>query len=267
MMNPQDLNRYAYVRNNPLLYRDPTGHCVKASGAVTDGDSSTICGVTTGGVWTGASNTVLYFAGVSHTEANPDPGGDRILDKRAAAIHDYLASIGYDANVMWVVADNMARTVSEAEGQIDSCNNFGTNCADLGNDFGTALAAYRTLTPGELSGYAHSHASFHLSIAFEQNKALADKVDRVVIAAGSAVDSDGGTVMGRGTVDVYVGRPVFKDPVSWRYDVGWGKKVASPTDIPGAIPFDTFFARHVDHLDPLHPAFAEAMGLIAGGGA
>ncbi|MBC7227550.1 MAG: RHS repeat-associated core domain-containing protein, partial [Thermoflexales bacterium] len=26
--NPQDLNRYAYVRNNPLRYTDPSGHCV-----------------------------------------------------------------------------------------------------------------------------------------------------------------------------------------------------------------------------------------------
>ena len=26
--NPQDLNRYAYVRNNPLKYRDPTGHYI-----------------------------------------------------------------------------------------------------------------------------------------------------------------------------------------------------------------------------------------------
>ena len=25
--NPQDLNRYSYVRNNPLRYTDPTGHC------------------------------------------------------------------------------------------------------------------------------------------------------------------------------------------------------------------------------------------------
>ena len=24
--NPQDLNRYAYVRNNPLRYTDPSGH-------------------------------------------------------------------------------------------------------------------------------------------------------------------------------------------------------------------------------------------------
>jgi RHS repeat-associated protein len=28
--NPQDLNRYAYVRNNPLVYIDPTGHYVEA---------------------------------------------------------------------------------------------------------------------------------------------------------------------------------------------------------------------------------------------
>lgn len=26
--NPQDLNRYSYVRNNPLRYTDPTGHCI-----------------------------------------------------------------------------------------------------------------------------------------------------------------------------------------------------------------------------------------------
>ena len=26
--NPQDLNRYAYVRNNPLIYTDPSGHAV-----------------------------------------------------------------------------------------------------------------------------------------------------------------------------------------------------------------------------------------------
>ncbi len=26
--NPQDLNRYSYVRNNPLRYIDPTGHCI-----------------------------------------------------------------------------------------------------------------------------------------------------------------------------------------------------------------------------------------------
>lgn len=33
--NPQDLNRYSYVRNNPLGYSDPSGHFVHiAIGAV-----------------------------------------------------------------------------------------------------------------------------------------------------------------------------------------------------------------------------------------
>lgn len=26
--NPQDLNRFSYVRNNPVRYTDPTGHCI-----------------------------------------------------------------------------------------------------------------------------------------------------------------------------------------------------------------------------------------------
>ena len=29
--NPQDFNRYSYVRNNPVNFNDPTGHCIKAS--------------------------------------------------------------------------------------------------------------------------------------------------------------------------------------------------------------------------------------------
>jgi RHS repeat-associated protein len=29
--NPQSLNRYSYVNNNPLRYTDPTGHCVEGS--------------------------------------------------------------------------------------------------------------------------------------------------------------------------------------------------------------------------------------------
>jgi len=28
--NPQALNRYAYVLNNPLWYADPSGHCLEA---------------------------------------------------------------------------------------------------------------------------------------------------------------------------------------------------------------------------------------------
>ncbi len=26
--NPQDLNLYSYVRNNPVRFNDPSGHCI-----------------------------------------------------------------------------------------------------------------------------------------------------------------------------------------------------------------------------------------------
>lgn len=29
--NPQDWNRYTYARNNPILYNDPSGHCINTS--------------------------------------------------------------------------------------------------------------------------------------------------------------------------------------------------------------------------------------------
>jgi len=32
--NPQDLNRYAYVRNSPLNWVDPSGHAVECSGQI-----------------------------------------------------------------------------------------------------------------------------------------------------------------------------------------------------------------------------------------
>ena len=33
--NPQDLNRYSYVRNNPVRYTDPTGHYIPIETATT----------------------------------------------------------------------------------------------------------------------------------------------------------------------------------------------------------------------------------------
>jgi len=46
--NPQDLSRYTYVRNNPVEYRDPSGHCIPAEGDIVPPQgrtsSSRICG-------------------------------------------------------------------------------------------------------------------------------------------------------------------------------------------------------------------------------
>ncbi len=42
--NPQSLNRYAYVTNNPLRYADPSGHCVVGGHEMYD-DSPACSGV------------------------------------------------------------------------------------------------------------------------------------------------------------------------------------------------------------------------------
>ena len=37
--NPQSLNRYSYVRNNPVNFNDPSGHCESHYGSGPDGDA------------------------------------------------------------------------------------------------------------------------------------------------------------------------------------------------------------------------------------
>ncbi len=54
--NPQDLNRYTYVRNNPVRYTDPTGHCTQWS---IDGDGTFHCDFLNPG---GTSSLYMYDA-------------------------------------------------------------------------------------------------------------------------------------------------------------------------------------------------------------
>jgi len=41
--NPQALNRYSYVNNNPINYNDPTGHCTTSNGARIEGLGDQSC--------------------------------------------------------------------------------------------------------------------------------------------------------------------------------------------------------------------------------
>jgi hypothetical protein len=73
--NPQDLNRYAYVLNNPVRNTDPTGHCTgSVSATPTPGSTSNACSSSNRGSSTGSQggrgNTTSTG---SQTVANPNP--------------------------------------------------------------------------------------------------------------------------------------------------------------------------------------------------
>lgn len=70
--NPQSLNRYAYVGNNPLLFIDPSGQeltltllgiCGHASGACAGGLSNPISAIILGGIFAGAAITDIILSG------------------------------------------------------------------------------------------------------------------------------------------------------------------------------------------------------------
>ena len=60
--DPQDLNRYAYARNNPLLYTDPSGHFFAAFIGLFGGGSGGLFGIFGGGVGVSASTTPINTA-------------------------------------------------------------------------------------------------------------------------------------------------------------------------------------------------------------
>lgn len=80
--NPQDLNRYTYVHNNPVRHTDPTGHCIGpviiACGAAAAAGfvEVVVTAVVGAGVVTGAAAAGAYAGEVyAAAEANPDAVG------------------------------------------------------------------------------------------------------------------------------------------------------------------------------------------------
>ncbi|MFN7543641.1 MAG: RHS repeat domain-containing protein [Acidobacteriota bacterium] len=69
--DPQSWNLYAYVRNNPLRYTDPTGRCSQAAGGYTDEGSGLFPGPCSGGqIGEAGAGRNSVTVGVGRDEAN-----------------------------------------------------------------------------------------------------------------------------------------------------------------------------------------------------
>ena len=71
--NPQDLNRFSYVRNNPVRYTDPTGHR-----ACDDFDAA-------GGCYTAPGGGGMGFGGIRPKPTEPDNSGGGVADNYCPA--------------------------------------------------------------------------------------------------------------------------------------------------------------------------------------
>lgn len=94
LSNPQSLNRYAYVLNNPLRWRDPLGldQCAWDDGTIDDrpedgGASESECGAQ-GGKWIGGTDTTM------NVSANQEGGVTVIIFGGPAGFITYPADPG-----------------------------------------------------------------------------------------------------------------------------------------------------------------------------
>jgi len=169
---PQDLNRYAYVRNSPLNYRDPSGHAVDSYGnswSVVDCPMceppspekvrETVVFMATGVafafapeviavapesyVWSAILSEVGYIGGSVATGQEVDPvdmalafyvGG---LSPGHFGIHPATLARKVGANALWGGANNLTQ--------------YGISCAIHGDSL-SGDEAYRNLVGGGLAG-------------------------------------------------------------------------------------------------------------------
>jgi len=147
--NPQALNRYSYVQNNPLKYTDPTGH-YRAKGDSENG-YETICGKDGQSECTGANDFVDPETGKKYARVWVTENGktySKIVEEGSTEYNDFDAMLDafIDAKNALMEAAAVAATAAVAAGF--ACTVPSPVCAAAATAAGIA-AAYLLYTANE----------------------------------------------------------------------------------------------------------------------
>jgi RHS repeat-associated protein len=180
--NPQDLNRFSYVRNNPLRYTDPTGHR-----ACDDFD-------TAGGCYTAPGGGGMGFGGLQpkpRPQPDPEPAPNPSTDDGVGP-STFASDLAYGADVAGVVLADMEMIVVDTIGALviaDGCIT-GVGCpAAIGTAVFLDYAVSRWSTLGFTENVAGGIALVGTAVADFQSGTSYWRSDRNQITIGVGQDT------------------------------------------------------------------------------
>jgi len=178
--NPQDFNRYSYVRNNPLRYTDPTGNdpCENGGGG---------CFVKAGymapppapAAW------VLYMPGTG--ESPFSPGSVRRVTVRAIELELALRNEGYDVGVRVMYPAIPPSNPVDSMAILLGCDRVDCSGLPDAQEWNANLRDMISGLEGTVIAMPHSQSATYFSIGIAADPKMADLFDGIVLLSPPAL--------------------------------------------------------------------------------